>query len=172
MSLLAPQEITVLRLRRHPVVFLKEISLFLFLMALPLVVVFLLNVTEVRLPDDGVVPVLVILGGSVYYLYLTLFIFYNFFIFFLDRWVVTNKHIINIEQHTMFHRTLSKQELARVQDVTAEMNGLLQTLFNYGNVSVQTAGEQEHFLFEDVPAPNFVANTILKLVDRTQQKEV
>lgn len=172
MSLLTPKEVTVLRLRRHPLVFLKEISIFLFLMIVPLVVVFLLNTTNVRLPNNGVVPVLVILGGSIYYLYLTLFVFYNFFVFFLDRWVVTNKHIINIEQHTMFHRTISKQELERVQDVTAEMNGLMQTLFNYGNVSIQTAGEQGHFLFHDVPAPNFVANTILRLVDQTQKKEV
>lgn len=172
MSLLAPKEVTVLRLRRHPLVFLKEISIFLFLMIVPLVVVFLLNTTHIRPPNNGVVPVLVILGASIYYLYLTLFVFYNFFVFFLDRWVVTNKHIISIEQHTMFHRTISKQELERVQDVTAEMNGLLQTLFNYGNVSIQTAGEQGHFLFHDVPAPNFVANTILRLVDQTQKKEI
>ena len=171
MSLFAPAEVTVLRLRRHPIVFLKEISLFIFLMLVPAVVVFLLNMTGTRIPNNGVIPVLVILGGSVYYLYLTLFIFYNFFIFFLDRWIVTNKHIINIEQHTMFHRTLSKQELARVQDVTAEMNGLLQTLFNYGNVYIQTAGEREYFHFEDVPAPNFVANTIIRLADQSQKKD-
>lgn len=171
MNAFSPNEITILRLRRHPIVFLKEITIFLFLMALPPFAVFLANVTDVRLPNDDIIHVLVILGGSVLYLYLVLFIFYSFFLFFLDRWVVTNKHIINIEQQTMFHRTLSKQELARVQDVTAEMNGILQTLFNYGNVSIQTAGEEKHFLFRDVPAPNFVANTILKLVAQTQKKE-
>lgn len=171
MSLFSPKEVVVLRLRRHPIVFLQEITLFLFLMILPLIVVFLMNFAGVHLPNDGITPIIVILGASIFYLYITLFIFYNFFIFFLDRWIVTNKHIVNIEQHTMFHRTLSKQELERVQDVTSEMNGLLQTLFNYGDVSVQTAGERAHFLFEDVPAPNFVANTILKLVDHVKKRE-
>lgn len=172
MSLFAPTETTILRLRRHPIVFLKEILIFLFLMILPLVVVYLANITGARLPNNAVVPVLVILGGSIIYLYLTLFIFYNFFVFFLDRWIVTNKHIINIEQHTMFHRTVSKVELERMQDVTAEMNGILPTLFNYGNVYIQSAGEVQHFALEDIPAPNFVANTILRLVDQMRKKEV
>lgn len=172
MSIFAPTETTTLRLRRHPIVFLKEILLFLFLMIVPPVVVYLANITDVRLPNNGIVPVLVILGASIYYLYLTLFIFYNFFIFFLDRWVVTNKHIVNIEQHTMFHRTVAKLELERIQDVTVDMNGFLPTLFNYGNVYIQSAGEVERFVFEDIAAPSFVANTIIRLVDQSQKKEV
>ncbi|MEK7122648.1 MAG: PH domain-containing protein [Patescibacteria group bacterium] len=170
MSILNPTEQTVLRLRRHPIVFLKEILVFLFLMIVPLVAVFLANITDVRLPNNGIVPVLVILGGSVYYLYLALFIFYNFFIFFLDRWIVTNQHIIDIEQHTMFRRTTSRLELERIQDITSETRGILQTIFHFGNVYVQTAGERERFVFEDVPAPGFVANTILRLVDHIQKK--
>jgi len=171
MSLLDPTEVTILRLRRHPFVFLIEISLFIFLMIVPVVVIFLINATNIHLPDNGFIPELVILLLSVYYLYLSLFIFNDFFLFFLDRWIVTNKHIIDIEQKTMFHRMIAKQELDRVQDVTAETNGIIGTFLDYGDVHVQTAGTMERSIFHDVAHPHFVADTIIKALDQTKKTE-
>jgi uncharacterized membrane protein YdbT with pleckstrin-like domain len=171
MSIVSPDEVTLLKLRRHPIVFLQDIAVLLFLLALPPFVVFFMNVTNAQLPNDGLVPVLVILSASVYYLYITLFLFYNFFIFFLDRWIVTNQHIIDIEQKTVFNRVVSKLELERIQDVTAETKGFMQTLFNYGDVYIQTAGERERFVFKDVPAPQFAADIIVRTVDKLEKRE-
>jgi len=172
MSIISPSEVTLLKLRRHPIVFLWDIAVLLFLLILPVVIVFFINNTNaVQLPDDGITPVIIILGASIYYLYITLFIFYEFFIFFLDRWIVTNQHIIDIEQKTVFNRVVAKLELERVQDVTAETKGFMQTLFNYGDVYIQTAGERERFVFKDVPAPQFVADIIIKTLDTIQKKD-
>lgn len=171
MNIISPSEVTLLKLRRHPIVFFQDIAVLLFLLALPPFVVFFANTTGTTLPNDGFTPVLVILSASVYYLYITLFLFYNFFIFFLDRWIVTNQHIIDIEQKTVFNRVVSKLELERVQDVTAETKGFMQTLFNYGDVYIQTAGERERFVFKDVPSPQFVADIIVRTLDKIEKKE-
>jgi len=90
--------------------------------------------------------------------------------YFLDRWVVTEKHIIDIEQKSLFYRTFSKQEISRIQDVTSEVRGFFQTMFNFGNVTIQTAGEQERFVFQQVPDPNGIVETIMKVVDQEKQK--
>ncbi len=170
MSLLSPTEVTILKLRRHPIVFVMQIFPLLFFLVIPPLLIFLANISGLKLPNNGVLPVFIILLMSVYYLYMTLYIFFNFFLFFLDRWMVTDRHIIDIEQKTLFRRVVAKQELERVQDVTAEINGFMQTLFNYGDVSIQTAGTQEHFVFEDVPAPHFVADVIIRALKDTQKK--
>ena len=171
MNITSPSEVTLLRLRRHPLVFFQDIVVLLFLLALPPFIVFFMNIRGLQLADDGFTPVLVILCASIYYLYIVLFIFYEFFIFFLDRWIVTNEHIIDIEQKTIFNRVVSKLELERVQDVTAETKGLMETFFNYGDVFIQTAGERERFVFRDVPSPQFVADSIVRALDKVQKKE-
>ena len=84
--------------------------------------------------------------------------------------MVTNEHIIDIEQKTVFNRIVAKLELERIQDVTAETKGFMQTVFNYGDVYIQTAGERERFVFKDVPSPQFVADIILRTVDKLEKK--
>ncbi len=172
MSIISPSEVTLLKLRRHPIVFFADSFVLVFLLALPPFVVFFMNITGAQLPNDGFIPVIVILCASIYYLYITLFLFYNFFIFFLDRWIVTSEHVIDIEQKTVFNRSVSKLELERIQDVTAETKGFMETLFNYGDVYIQTAGERERFVFKDVPSPQFVADIIVRAVDKLDKKGI
>ena len=90
--------------------------------------------------------------------------------YFLDRWTVTEKHIIDMEQKSLFSRSISKQEIDRIQDVTAEIKGFFPTLFNYGDVFIQSAGEQERFIFSKVADPYRVVDVIMKMVDAAKQK--
>lgn len=70
--------------------------------------------------------------------------------FYLDVWIVTNQRIIDVEQITLFSRQVSEIPLARVQDVTIEVHGILETLFKFGNIRIQTAGERE-FTIASIP---------------------
>ena len=67
-------------------------------------------------------------------------------------------------------RTVSKEELDRVQDVTSEIKGLFGTIFNFGDVTIQTAGSQEHFVFENVQAPQTIVDVILRSVNRRKEE--
>jgi len=50
-----------------------------------------------------------------------------------------------------------------VQDATSEVKGKVATVLNFGNVYVQTAGEEKRFVFEEIPAPRQVASKIIEL---------
>lgn len=78
-----------------------------------------------------------------------------------DTWIITSDRIINIEQHGLFSREVSELKLSRVQDVSVEVHGFFQTFLNYGDVHIQTAGEEERFQFRSVPDPYGVKNIIM-----------
>lgn len=169
MSLLNHEHI-ILKVRRHPITFLTQILVFLILISLPSLLDFAVKLVEYPFPDGEIIQYFRKLGGTLYYLYISLFILYSFFDYFLDVWIITDKYIIDIEQRALFFRTVAKQELIRIQDVAAEVKGIIPTIFNYGDVYVQTAGAHERFIFHKVPDPNGVVSVILKLLEKHRKE--
>ncbi len=165
-------EKTILKIRAHPIVLFFSVVPHIILLIAPPSALYIMGLfgISIELPQSEYTQLIIILVGSLYYLYISLFIFYTFFDYFLDLWIITDHHIINVEQKSMFMRTVSKEELDRIQDVTSEIKGLFATIFNYGNVIVQTAGTQEHFVFENVPAPQTVVDVILRSVNSRKQE--
>jgi uncharacterized membrane protein YdbT with pleckstrin-like domain len=70
---------------------------------------------------------------------------------------------VNIEQKGLFVRHISELNFSRIQDVTAEVEGILPTVLNYGDVLVQTAGEESRFIFRQVADPYQVKDMVMKL---------
>jgi len=118
--------------------------------------------------NPGLYPIF-ILFISIYYLYIWLFIFYGFVDYYLDVWIVTTERIVNIEQKGLFARVVSEQRLDRIQDVTSELKGFFSTMLNYGNVYIQTAGEQTRFIFKEVAQPQKVAKKINQIVEKNKK---
>ncbi len=79
-----------------------------------------------------------------------------------NRLTVTTKDITQMLQQSIFSKKTSQLSLANVEDVTVEQNGVFPTLFNYGTLKVETAGEQANFHFIYCPNPNAVAHAILQ----------
>ncbi len=158
------REKILLRLHRHPIIFLFQIFPFVFLLLLPIVFTFFIPIIEEEF--FNIVPFLpyFLIVRDLFTLTLLLFILYTFYIHYLDIWLVTDEHIVNLEQKTLFSKTIAEQELRRIQDISAEVRGFFPTLFNYGDVLVQTAGTHERFLFKDVSHPHMIVTTISKLL--------
>lgn len=72
--------------------------------------------------------------------------------------IFTNLHLIEVEQNGIFGRIISQVSFSREQDISGNRTGLLATLFNYGSVTVQSAGENVYFVFRYAPNPEAVAN--------------
>lgn len=114
---------------------------------------------------------LFLFGESLASVFLWNFFFILWLDFYLDAWIVTNERIINIEQRGFFSRDVSELKLTKIQDVTSEIVGVIPTLFDYGNIYVQTAGEKEHFTFYQIPNPNHVKNVIVGLQEKERLAE-
>ena len=83
--------------------------------------------------------------------------------YYFDIWIITTQRIINIEQEGMFARLVSEMEYSKMQDITAEVAGFLPTIINFGDVKVQTAGEDEEFVFRTISDPYQIKNIIFNL---------
>lgn len=81
-----------------------------------------------------------------------------------DEWIVTNQRIVDSVKKNWFHHQMSSADLINVQDMSVEKNGILPTVFNYGNLRCQTAGSQSHFVLQQIPDPN----RILDLIDQAR----
>ena len=164
----------VFMLRRHPITFLSDIALIIVLAAVPVgLYLGIQRVAPLLLADRFMRPALIIVCSG-YCLVIWTFFMTRFVDYYLDFWIVTNDKILNVEQNGLFSRTVSELELARVQDVTSEIKGIIPTIFNFGNVYIQTAGEVEHFIFEQVPHPDEIRKQIIDLaeVERKRLGEV
>ncbi len=91
--------------------------------------------------------------------------------YFFDVWIITSGRVVNIEQKGLFMRDVSELKYSKIQDVTAEVGGFFPTVLNYGDVHVQTAGEEARFLFRQVPDPYGIKNIIMELQKKQSSGE-
>ncbi|MBI4257101.1 PH domain-containing protein [Candidatus Uhrbacteria bacterium] len=165
-----PDEHVILFLRRHWFALLAIAAAFLLLVGIPLVGGwYFLDTVERWIAHPIMGPLLIVLS-SIYVLSIWLFAFLEFTDYYLDTWIITNERIINIEQEGLFNRTASELDLAAVQDATAEIRGILQTLFTFGQVYVQTAGEKGRFHFKNIDNPENVKELITRLVEEDKKR--
>lgn len=75
--------------------------------------------------------------------------------------IVTDRNLTQVIQQGLFNRKVSELSLANVEDVTANRNGFFATLFNFGKLHVETAGEAENFNFPNCPDPDRYGKIIL-----------
>jgi uncharacterized membrane protein YdbT with pleckstrin-like domain len=165
-------EKTMFALRRHWIVPVAIIFIFLILAAIPVAFYFLVIETNPQLIQGAVSYPLFVLGVSAYYLAIWLFFFNSMIDYYLDVWIITNERIIVIEQKGLFSRTIAEVKLYRIQDVKAEVHGIIPTIFDFGEITVQTAAEEMHFSFKQVPEPYQVSRKILEVVESDREKHL
>ncbi len=160
-----PNEHIYLVTRRHWVVLAKEIAVWFLFVAILLA---LDNFVVPRYPILLEPPFTQILNllKTVYLMFLLAGLFSIWILYYLNYQIVTNERIVDVTQKNLLYHTTSELHLSKLQDVTAEIRGVLGNLFNYGNVYVQTAGEMVRFEFDQVPNPHAVAKLILDLYEK------
>lgn len=102
---------------------------------------------------------------SLIFLCMWVFIAWNFvFVIwtnhFLDVLIVTNFHIIDIEQIGLWNREISTLHLKNVQDISSSTVGLVASMLNYGDLEIQTAGNMNNFIVRGIQRPDLVRQKI------------
>ncbi len=115
---------------------------------------------EFGLPFDSVDYALVLL---VWWVLLAGFALQRYLSWYFHVNIVTNKKIVDVDFPTLFHKQISETTLDNVQDLTHRTVGFLQNHFDYGDVFIQTAGENQNFEFLGVPDPDGAQKKILEL---------
>lgn len=92
--------------------------------------------------------------------------------YYFDVWIITGERILNIEQKGLFTRVASEVSFTRVQDVTTRVEGFLPTLLHYGDIFIQTAGEEKRFHFRNISDPDTYKDQIVQLVKKVTNRQV
>ena len=160
-----PGERVYLVTRQHWMIFAKQIAVWLVF-----VVVLILTDTILfeAMPFLNESPYIegISLFKTVYLMYLIAGLFTLWIQFHLNFQIVTNERLVDVDQKNLLNHTTSELHIHNIEDVTAEIKGILGTLFNYGTVYVQTAGQVTFFEFNNVPNPHRIAKLILDLYER------
>jgi hypothetical protein len=118
---------------------------------------------------------ILLMAGIVFSIALVFFIlFIATYVYRQSKLIVTDQNLIQILQGGLFARKISRLSVSNVEDVTADQHGFLPTIFNYGTLIVETAGEMRNFIFPYCPNPNRFADQILDArqayADRSAEK--
>lgn len=153
----------VLLLRQHIVVLVLPFFFFILLLLLPVVIPSVLSFLKLNLFDvlsGAQVPLLTVF----WYLLVFAFALYRFLFWFFNIYILTNERVIDFDFRGILHKQTSFAKLVQIQDVTPKMVGFFSTFFNFGDIYIQTAGEQREFDFLKVPKPDEVSHRILEEV--------
>jgi len=151
----------ILLMRAHVVTNIPWLLIGLILIiAPPLVYPWAINLELIPLLPSGLKTVLTLL----WYLGVFAYIFLNFLYWYFNVYIVTNERVVDIDWYSLLHREMSLAQISKIQDVNAIQVGVLAGLFDYGLVTIQTAGEAPNFDFTNVPHPQLVVQKIQELM--------
>src|SRR3989344_901348 len=141
------EEQVVLLLRKHPITNLRWIIIAAVLIMAPL---FLTTFPIINfLPERFQIVALIF-----WYLLVVAFIFEEFLGWFFNVYIVTDERIVDVDFVNLVYREITDANIDQIQDVTAQMGGVVRTIFKYGDVVIQTAAEVPRIEFEAVPDPD------------------
>jgi Cyclic nucleotide-binding domain len=78
-----------------------------------------------------------------------------------DMFQLTDRLIVDIDRRPFgFGESRKQALLSNIQNVNAFTPGLIHTIFNFGNVEIETAGAESNLVFEDIPYPSVIQSDI------------
>lgn len=160
------EEVVILFLRQHFIVNVPWILITILLLIAPTVVfpkLFSVLSLNFSLPAGYFM-----VGTMFWYLATFGFALASFIGWFFNIYIVTNERVVDIDFFYLLYKKFSEAELVKIQDINYTSGGLLAAIFNFGNVTIETAGEAPKLIFELIPFPEKVVETIRALTEQNQ----
>ena len=165
-----PHEKIILVVRRHWFIFVVKLSLNLLLLGAPIPLIWYGGTYFSNILSGAFIFPFIVVFLTIYYLAMWLVFYLTFIDLYLDVWIITNKRIINIEQFGLFSRTEAEHQFAVIQDISTEVHGIFPTIFNYGDLQIQTASESQGVTFKQIPKPYYVKKVISDMIERIRKE--
>lgn len=164
-----PYEKIVYVIRRQWITYIPTIAMFSIVALIPVAIYFVFNQSAPIVFVDPYFRAMMILLLSVFELSVALFFYSSFLMYYLDMMIITNDRLVQIQQKTLFSRSVSELDLYKIQDTTSDVTGVIATVLGYGRLTIETAGEQENFKFEAVAHVNDVRRDLMQLAEEDRK---
>ncbi len=153
----------ILVMRPHWFTNVSWIIMTMFMLMVPTLVRFL--------PVWGGVPLRYQMLGILFWYMVTLaFALEKFLSWYFDVYIITDERVIDIEFRNLLDKKFSEAKISLIQDVASNVRGISQTMFNYGDVLIQTASAIPEICFEKVPNPDKVIK-VLQMMRQEEEQE-
>lgn len=99
------------------------------------------------------------------------------FIWQLENWrndifILTDRFVLDVDRKPFgFGESRKQAAIGNIQNVDATRPGFFPTLFNYGFVSVDTAGSKSDIVFDYVPNPELIQGDIFQRIDEARRQQ-
>jgi hypothetical protein len=110
------------------------------------------------------------LGFLTWYLVTLMMAFARFLKWYYSVFLITNERIVDIDFANIMSRQLTSVNLNHIEEPVMSTRGFLETMFQFGHVSVQTAAEVETLEADYVPFPNRVVDIISRLSEDLEKR--
>lgn len=159
---IAYDETIIVKCRRSIFSILPVIIVLAVLLVLPILLVLIalkLNVPIFQSPNINIL----LLSSSCYYMIYILVATSEIVSNYYDLLLVTENHVVIIEQSGMFSRKILQFNLGQIEDINASVRGFVPTLCGFGTIVIQTAGTKELTIVRGMPNPQKIASKIMEL---------
>lgn len=156
-----PSEIVLHEIPKHPVGLWQIYAMTVIFFILDLFALFFLVSNEQQLGLDGAAVGFGLLSVMLGFLILII-AYIAVSIYTTNELVVTNENILLIKQNALFDRKVSQLNLAKIQDVSVDQDGIVPTMLNYGTITIETAGEASNYTYTNAPDPIINAKHIIE----------
>jgi hypothetical protein len=95
--------------------------------------------------------------------------FERFLNWFFNIHIITNKRVMDMDFDHLLHRNISEAPLRNIEDITYTISGAIETVFNFGTVSIQTAAEKRELEFYQVADPAKIQDLLSDMVSNARR---
>ncbi len=153
-------ESIILFLRSHFLTNISWLAFSLLLLVLPIITSTLLPNLGLDLLFSPSANRFITVFTLFYYLILFSYVFISFLHWFYNVFIVTTERVVDIDYSDIVVHNIAVTSLTHVQDVNYTQSGFIPTFFNYGDLFVQTAGNERNFEALSIPKPREATHII------------
>jgi len=159
------EEQVILLLRQHVVTQVKYILIVLGLLFVPVLVssIGMLSFLPTRFQ---------FVANIGWYLIVLSYALEVFLSWFYNVYIITDERVIDVDFNSLLFKNVSYAKIDNIEDVSATTAGALGSIFDYGNVRIQTAGTVTEFEFENVPHPSKVVSFLNEMMIEEEQEQL
>lgn len=155
-------EVIELFLRQHPIVNVFWVSATIIALVLPALFLQLEAIFGFNFSSQ--IPLNLLVGGLIiYYLLILAYAFEQFLGWYFNVYIVTNMHIVDVNFYSLLAKEVVEISLKDIEVISHTVAGVLGSLFHFGDVEIETAAETKRIVFEKVPRPDIVTDTVQDL---------
>jgi len=160
---LSEGEFVILDIRRHPIGMLMPLGaagvvLVAFLAGM---VIYPVDAEASGLPRFEVAMLIMVLIMAL----VLMGTFIALWVYLQNRFILTNESVIQEIQNSLFSRHEQMVSLGSIEDASCKVNGVLQTVLNYGTIRLSTEGDETTYRFSYVSEPVNQISTVNNAIE-------